>query len=163
MRRISFLIVFAGAVFNQLPAQSIEKENVIAVINKLFAGMYKGDSAMVRSVFATEVTSATVARDKDGKQVLRRESSIDEFVKAVGKPYPEPLTEEIWNIQVQIDGDLAQAWCDYAFYIGHRFSHCGADAFQLHKTTEGWKIFHLADTRRKDGCNIPEEIKKKHQ
>lgn len=151
------------AVLHQLPAQTSEKENVIAVVQQLFTGMYKGDSTLVRNAFAKEVTSATVLRDKDGKPVLRRESSIDEFVKAVGKPYPEPLTEEIWNIQVQIDGDLAQVWCDYAFYIGHRFSHCGVDAFNLHKTTEGWKIFHIADTRRKEECNIPEEIKKKHQ
>jgi hypothetical protein len=73
------------------------------------------------------------------------------------------LAEEIWNLKIQMDGDFAQAWCEYAFYYQNKFSHCGVDAFHLIKTTEGWKIFHLADTRRKENCIIPEEIKSKHK
>jgi hypothetical protein len=64
-------------------------------------------------------------------------------------------------VDIKIDGDFAQAWCDYAFYVGKNFSHCGVDAFQLHKTKEGWKIFHLADTRRRSGCVVPKEIEDK--
>ncbi len=146
-----------------LPAQSTEERTVATVINNLFGGMYTADSTMVRSAFASEVTMATAFKNKDGNPVLKREYSINDFVKAIGQPQPEPLTEEIWNLKIQIDGDFAQAWCDYAFYIGNKFSHCGVDAFQLHKSKEGWKIFHLADTRRKDNCNIPEEILKKHK
>ena len=59
-------------------------------------------------------------------------------------------------------GDFAQVWCDYAFYIGNTFSHCGVDAFQLHKQKDGWKIFHLADTRRTENCTIPKSIQQKH-
>jgi hypothetical protein len=66
-------------------------------------------------------------------------------------------------MKIQIDGDFAQAWCDYAFYVGHRFNHCGIDAFHLIREKDGWKIFHLADTRRKEGCHVPEEIQKKHK
>jgi hypothetical protein len=58
---------------------------------------------------------------------------------------------------------LAQAWCDYAFYVDKSYSHCGVDAFQLFKGKDGWKIFHLADTRRKTGCTIPKEIQDKHK
>ena len=146
-----------------LNAQTSEEANVAEVVNRLFTGMHNADSTMVRSVFANEVTMATSFRDKEGNPVLRREYSIKDFVKSVGKKQPEPLTEEIWNTKIQIDGDLAQVWCDYAFYIGIKFNHCGVDAFQLHKTQEGWKIFHLADTRKKEGCVIPDEIQKKHK
>ena len=45
--------------------------------------------------------------------------------------------------------------------MGKRFSHCGVDAFQLVKTAAGWKIFQLSDTRRKEKCEIPEEISKR--
>lgn len=144
-----------------LCAQASEEATVNAVINLLFKGMHEADSAAVRSVFATDVTMVTVLRNKEGIPTLRKDS-VDDFVKAVGQKQPEPLTEEIWNVKIQIDGDFAQAWCDYAFYIGHRFNHCGVDAFHLIRTTEGWKIFHLADTRRKEGCLVPEEIQKKH-
>jgi hypothetical protein len=163
MQKPLYLIFLLLLTFTCLRAQTAEEAAVTDVINQLFTGMYKGDSTMVRAAFARDVTSATSFRNKEGNPVLRRENSIDSFVKAVGQKQPEPLTEEIWNIKVQIDGDLAQVWCDYAFYVGHKFSHCGVDAFQLHKSKDGWKIFHLADTRRKEACNIPNEIQKKHQ
>ena len=31
-------------------------------------------------------------------------------------------------------------------------SHCGTDAFQLLRTTEGWRIVALADTYQAEGC-----------
>lgn len=143
-------------------SQTDDKQAINAVIKTLFDGMYEGDSSKVHSVFDESATMATVARNKMGEPVLRRESSMKGMLQAIGTPRKEKMTEEFWNVSIQIDGDFAQAWCDYAFYIDHTFSHCGVDAFQLHKTKNGWKIFHLADTRRKDGCNIPEEIKAKH-
>jgi hypothetical protein len=41
---------------------------------------------------------------------------------------------------------------EYTFYVGDQMSHCGVNAFQLMKTTEGWKIIGITDTRRKDNC-----------
>jgi hypothetical protein len=46
---------------------------------------------------------------------------------------------------------------NYAFFAGDTFSHCGVNAFQLFKGADGWKIFHIADTRRREGCEMPEE------
>lgn len=161
MRIPIVLALFLASTSLTLCAQASEEANVNAVINRLFTGMHEADSATVRSVFATDVTMVTVLRDKEDNPTLRKDSVVD-FIKAIGQKQPEPLTEEIWNVKIQIDGDFAQAWCDYAFYIGHRFNHCGVDAFHLIRTTEGWKIFHLADTRRKVDCRVPEEIQKKH-
>jgi hypothetical protein len=140
-----------------------EEAAVNTVLKTMFDGMYEGDSAKVHSVFAKSITMATIFRDKTGSPLIRQETSLDGFLKAIGTPHAEKWTEEFWNVSVQIDGDFAQAWCDYAFYVNHTFSHCGVDAFHLHKTNAGWKIFHLADTRRKDNCNIPEEMLNKHK
>jgi hypothetical protein len=163
MQKALFLILLLILNITLLSAQTSEEANVTEVVNRLFTGMHTSDSAMVRSTFAKEVTSATSSRNREGNPVLERDYSIEDFVKAVGRKKAEPWTEEIWNLKIQIDGELAQVWCDYAFYIGNKFSHCGVDAFQLYKSKEGWKIFHLADTRRKEGCIIPEEIQKKHK
>jgi hypothetical protein len=144
-------------------SQSSDEAAIKAVITQLFTGMEKGDSAMVHAAFTPEVTMATVYRDKADAPALRRESTLDDFLKAVGTPHPHVWYEEVWNLKVQLDGDFAQAWCDYAFYSGDTFSHCGVDAFQLFRDRYGaWKIFHLADTRRKTGCNIPKETERKH-
>lgn len=157
---VYFIVFLAGGICAQ---QNPDEKAVAAVIAQLFTGMEKGDSAMVRASFAKEVTMATVRKDKENNPLLTRESSLDGFLKAVGTPHPETWYEEIWNVKVQIDGDFAQVWCDYAFYVGKKFSHCGVDAFHLHRGKQGWKIFHLADTRRATGCEIPEEIQGKHK
>jgi Putative lumazine-binding len=156
------LIYSAIALTTPCLAQTQEDE-IKNTINRLFGAMEKGDSAKLHSAFADQVTMATVFRDKNNAPVIKHESSIADFLKAVGTPHPEIWYEEIWNVKIQIDGDFAQAWCDYAFYVGNKFSHCGIDAFHLYKVKEDWKIFHLADTRRKDNCNIPAEIQQKHK
>ncbi len=164
MRKTLMLAGFLVATSITIHAQPSEEQAVTETIHNLFTAMQKNDTVLFRSVFADAVTMATVAKNKEGKTVLIRETGIDGFVKAISKPNPNgALNEEIWNVRIQVDGALAQAWCDYAFYIGKTFSHCGVDAFQLVKTENGWKIFHLADTRRKDNCNIPAEITHKYK
>ena len=132
------------------------------VVQRLFEGMQKGDSVMVHSVFASQVSMATILRNSKDEPVIRHEDSIADFLTAVGTPHSDVWYEEIWDIKVEVDGDFAQVWCDYAFYLSDVFSHCGVDAFHLHREKTGWKIFHLSDTRRKTNCNIPEVVRKKH-
>lgn len=144
-------------------AQTAEKNAVESVIHRLFMGMEKGDSAMVGSAFQADVAFITIFRDTQNNPQLERENSSREFLKAVGTPHKDVWHEEIWNLSIQVDGDFAQAWCNYAFYLGNKFSHCGVDAFQLYREKTGWKIFQLADTRRKESCEIPETIRMKHR
>ncbi|MEJ0029506.1 MAG: hypothetical protein WDO15_03690, partial [Bacteroidota bacterium] len=102
---------------------------------------------------------ATVLKNKEGAMVLRQETDLKGFLDAVGTPHTEKWSEPIWEPKIQMDGNFAQVWAKYAFYLGKTFSHCGVDAFQLYKGQDGkWKIFHLADTRTKEGCNVPPTI-----
>ncbi len=144
-------------------AQHGDEAAVRDVITRLFKAMETRDTIALRNAFTPEVTMSTVVWDQSGKTRIRTENSIDGWVKAVGTPRPETFYEEIWNVKVNIDGDLAQAWCDYAFYIDKTFSHCGADAFLLVRSPEGWKIFHIADTRRKGDCEVPPEIRARRE
>ena len=146
----------------RLQAQKSDEE-VRTSIEQLFLAMQTGDSTLARSVFTENVTAATVSRDKTAKLKFEQEKGIDDFIKAIGSPHPKAWYEEIWGLKIEIDGDFAQAWCDYAFYLDSTFSHCGVDAFHLVKTDTGWKIFHLSDTRRKTNCDIPAEIREKHR
>lgn len=149
------LLFCAGVVQAQSQA---ELATVMKPITQLFTGMNLGDSAMVHRSFAKQVTMSSIGQDKEGKLRVTHESSIDNFLKAVGTPRPEPLSEPIWDVKINIDGNLASVWASYALYVGKRFSHCGADAFHLVKEPNGeWKIFHLADSRRKD-CTVPPSV-----
>jgi len=151
----SFLLVLFTA-----SGQAVEEKEIMKPITALFTGMATGDSALIHKQFDNVITMATVFKNREGKTVVRRENSLDGFLKAVAGEH-EPFNEPIWNVKIQVDGDLALVSCDYAFYLGKTFSHCGIDAFQLVKGETGWKIFHLVDTRRKDDCVIPDDVQAK--
>jgi hypothetical protein len=157
--------IFLTLIFATANAQTAaEKEAVMKPVKMLFEGMQKGDSTLARSAFAKKVTSARLGTDKNGKPFIQYESSIDGFIKAIGTPHKEAWNEVIWNEKIEIDGNLAQVWADFAFYLGKKLNHCGVDAFQLVKGEDGeWRIFHLADTGRTEGCKVPSSISKKFE
>jgi len=142
--------VVALAAAASLQAQDAERAEVMVVINRMFDGMRKGDSAMVRSTFHPSLTVAS-ASVRNGTPVLAA-GSADEFLNAVGTPHEQVWDERIWDPVVQVDGTLATAWTPYAFHLGDRLSHCGVNAFQLFKGSDGWKIIRITDTRRREGC-----------
>ena len=140
--------------FGQTGVSDARTDEVLAPIHRLFDGMRAGDSSMVRSAFhpiARLVT--TFYRDE---KPAHHVSTIDDFARAVGTPHEKVFDERTWDIAVDIRDNLASVWMKYAFYLGDDFSHCGVNSFELFATDEGWKIMHLADTRRKDDCEMPE-------
>ena len=148
-------MLFVGFVLTvQGQNQNKEKDSasVHAVILTLFDGMREADSAKVSSVFHKEVRMYSSFTSKEGKLMLKA-GKLSSFLNAIGTPHDKIWDEKIWNTKIVIDGGIAQVWTDYAFYISDDFSHCGVDAFDLVKDSLGnWKIIHLMDTRKKEGC-----------
>jgi hypothetical protein len=152
---MAFVLLAAMATPGPAAAQESEEAAVMAVVEAMFDAMRAGDSAAMRAVLHPSATGASVSV-MEGVPALTREASLDGFVQAVGAPHEEVWDERIWDAEVRIDGNLATGWMQYAFYLGDQFSHCGVDAFQLFKDEDGWKVFHIADTRRREGCETPE-------
>ena len=142
-----FLCLFAGY---QVMAQEDETAAVTKAVQQMFDGMRKGDSAMVSSVFHPKVSFAS-SFSREGVADVRF-SQPQAFLKAVGTPHDKVWDERISDLKITIDDNLAVAWMKYAFYLGGEFSHCGVNAFTLGKTSEGWKIIFVSDTRRRTGC-----------
>ncbi len=130
---------------------------VRATIDALFDGMRAGDPSAVRAVFHENARLHTALGPSDSTAV--EATSIDDFVEAVGQPREAVWDERIWDVEIQVDGPLANAWVPYAFYVGDDVSHCGVNAVQLVRQDDGWKILQLTDTRRQD-CTVPDEIRK---
>ncbi|MCA0931896.1 nuclear transport factor 2 family protein [Lutimonas saemankumensis] len=148
------LLIFSGStmIAQSINAPEHEKKEILNVIEKLFDGMREGDSSKVASVFDKEVSMLTSYTNKEGKKIISK-GDLSRFLTAIGTPHEKVWDEKIWNTQIMIDGGIAQVWTDYAFYVGTDFSHCGVDAFHLVRRGEsGWKIVHLMDTRKKEGC-----------
>lgn len=130
------------------------EQDVLAVIRRVFDGMRAGDSAMARSAFDASARLVGVSSDSAGSPRVSM-ADIDRFLAAVGRPRTEVWDERIWDTEVRVDGGLASVWTKYAFYRGDQFSHCGVDVFELVRRPDGWKIVHLADTRRTTNCWTP--------
>jgi hypothetical protein len=121
------------------------------VVNRLFEGMKKSDTAMIRSCFAPGGLLQSVATSREGKTILETEP-LDSFLAIIARPHTQLYDERIRFDDVKIDGPLAMVWAPYQFYLGDKFSHCGVDVFQLMKSADGWKIIYLVDTRRRQNC-----------
>ncbi|MDZ4698418.1 MAG: hypothetical protein SH809_01825 [Rhodothermales bacterium] len=154
------LVLSVGLVFSTPAVAQSEQEAVMAVITTLFDGMRAGDGEMVRGVFAEGASMSSVV-ERDGVTSLNP-GSPSGFADAVGQPHDEVWDERIWDAVVYVDGHLASVWTPYAFYRGTAFSHCGANSFQLMKGADGWKIVYLVDSRRTEGCEIPEAVQQGH-
>jgi hypothetical protein len=144
--------LFIILTFISIKAFSQTDEGAIKrVVNKLFEGMKKADTVLIRSAFTAEPLLQTVLRNKEGKSVVRTEP-LDSFLVAIGKPHKEVYDERITYDIIRIDGDLAIVWAPYKFFLDDKFSHCGVDSFQLVKINGEWRIQYLIDTRRKQDC-----------
>jgi imidazolonepropionase-like amidohydrolase len=126
-----------------------EREAVLAVVQRLWDGMRTRDTAVVRLVFDSAAALTRVStRDGDARVQV---TPVSGFIEALGRA-TEAWNERMFAPEVRIDGSLATVWTEYDFHLGSQFSHCGVDAFQLLKTSAGWKIVALSDTARREGC-----------
>lgn len=146
----AFLFLMTG-IFGTIQAQSSAEEEIQQTIETLFDGMRESDSAKVATTFSRDAIMQTVLKNEEGEVYLNN-GSLSGFLRAIGTEKNEIWDEKITGYEIKIDGELASAWTPYQFYRGENFSHCGVNSFQLMNTNNGWKIFHIVDTRRRDNC-----------
>ncbi len=133
---------------------SQDKEEIMKPIEQMFEGFISRNSASVRDAFVSSPSFYSLSEEGLSK------ADFENFLKFVGNPDRPEVAEPIWNIKINQDDNLATVWADYALLVDKKLNHCGVDAFQLIQTSTGWKIFHIADTRRKTPCNLPKKVKK---
>ena len=140
-----------SGLFAHAQSDQADFQQVKGAVEQMFDGMREGDSSKVREVMNENVIFQSTAI-REGKPVLSN-GSLERFLNAVGTPHDDIWDERIFNLKIEVDGPLATAWMDYSFYLGDKFSHCGVNAMTLFKSSDGWKIIYLVDTRRKENCS----------
>ena len=131
-------------------AQTAE-DSVKQVIDRLFTAMKNSDDSLLFTCFADSAILQTISKDKKGNVIVKQEN-LKDFGISISMAPKGSLDERIRYDVVKTDGPLAIAWTPYSFYYQEKFSHCGVNSFQLIKTSNGWKIQYLIDTRRRAGC-----------
>ena len=79
------------------------------------------------------------------------EIPISRFISSV-LASPGYLDERIYNPVVQVNNNLGTVWVEYDFFANGEFSHCGADAFMMGRSGDGWQIVQIAHTMVREGC-----------
>lgn len=128
-------------------AQKTDNDAIKESVEKLFTGMKNADTVMLKSVFADNAILQTISK----KEVVKTEKMQD-FLSSFSKLSKNDADEKIRFEAINIDGNLASVFTPYEFYYKGKFSHCGANSFQLVKQNNVWKIQYLIDTRRTN-CN----------
>ena len=149
MKKILILLVLAGFAVNA-NAQTAE-DSVKAVINNLFTAMKTSNVVLLKSVFADSAILQTI-ETRSGKVVVKTDAVAD-FIASISKLPTGAADEQISFSSIKIDADLASVWTLYKFYFNGKFSHCGANSFQLVRINGDWKIQYLIDTRRRVNCD----------
>jgi hypothetical protein len=141
------LISLAGSVL--VAQQPSEEKAVLAAVQRLFDAMASHDSAAAQQVLIPEGRYFSVRDTGAGAAVGG--ATHKEFAErlAGGK---EDMRERMWDSKVLIHGRIAVVWTPYDFHRNRKFSHCGVDAFNLIKTSEGWKIAGFVYTVEPAGC-----------
>ena len=149
---VAFVCIFS------FTAAHAQESQVRAVIAKMFQAMYKADTATLRTCFTPGATFMTYSYDSRGHSRAKGENLTD-FMRGVVLMGEADMEERLTNWQCLIDDGIASVWTPYEFYFEGKFSHCGANSFQLIEVQGEWKITMITDTRRKTKCLSDEESK----
>jgi hypothetical protein len=153
MRRSFPILLILFAITSPLSGQKTAHEDttgdVMKVVNRLFDSMRTRDTSSVRGVFIPDGRLISTAL-RNG-QPTTRILTLDDFVKLVNET-KEPYRERMFDPEVRIYGDMATVEGWYDFHVGERLTNCGVNAFQLVRTSGGWKIAHIASTIQTTGC-----------
>ena len=150
-RRLHLIALFVLGVPQLAAAQNrpAPELDVLRTVARLFEGMRNADSAMVRSTFAPGARFARVdARQSPGTIAY---DTPDGWLAGVANS-AKRWDERVYDVQVKVDDEMAQVWAPYTFYLDGKIRHCGVDTMELLRDGSGWKITHLSDTQRREGC-----------
>jgi hypothetical protein len=142
LRIFAVLLTATGAA---LCAESSDQGPLLAV-QQLFDAMRTHDGTAVRSLFVPGAMLFSIRQDGTPDT-----TPFGQFADHVGSGKGVWL-ERIWNPKVMEHDSVAAVWAEYDFHLNGNFSHCGIDSFSLIKTSAGWKITSVSDTRQKSGC-----------
>jgi len=127
-----------------------DQQAVKTVLTRLFDGMRTRDTALMHST----VVPSTILERTSATGELGEPIQMSRFIERVGQGTGPGGNEQIKDPKIEIDGPLASVWTYYTYTPGGqtKVDHCGVDAFLLRKGSDGWKIFHIADSSRNEGC-----------
>jgi hypothetical protein len=131
-------------------AQSSARDEVLGAVGAFLSAMQAKDANAMLARLDTTARFTLLRPSAAGSRIMLVPGA--EFVRMTTRPDGPTYLEATRNPVVQIDGDLATVWAEYQVILEGKVSHCGSDALHLARLGGRWKIVHLSDTFRREGC-----------
>lgn len=128
-----------------------EKAEVRAILDQVFDAMRAGDDETLKSLLLPDTSLDRISPDKP---VTRGDASG--WIGWVGTLSPGQADEQIFDVEIHVEGPLAVAWAPFTIAIDGELRSCGVNQFTLVKHSEGWKVAYLIDTHTPEKC-LPAE------
>lgn len=151
IKSIIFLLATSWPITSIFTQDVTDRQAIETVINDIFDGMRNADSSAVSALLHPSARLQNLSQNDEGISTIQTEA-IQDWLQAIVSYPAGTLDERLNSMAIEVDGDLASVWTDYAFYGGGNFIHCGVNAFQLFRSKKGWIVHQITDTRRKDNC-----------
>ena len=108
------------------------------------------DPELLRPLLRPYGTFTVVEEKPNGTRSLTS-GAWDAYLQAM-QPGPEKYEERMYNVEIRIDGIVADVWAPYNFFLDGKLWYCGINHFQL-VSEGGWKIQNVTWTQRTSGCS----------
>ncbi len=128
-----------------------EKAEVRAILDQVFDAMRAGDDETLKSLLLPDTSLDRISPDKP---VTRGDASG--WIGWVGTLSPGQADEQIFDVEIHVEGPLAVAWAPFTIAIDGELRSCGVNQFTLVKHSDGWKVAYLIDTHTPEKC-LPAE------
>lgn len=146
MKKTILTILTIALACGSVIAQN-DKQEVIDVVDQLFAGMKAKNAEQIKSVFSAEGQLVAIDKPRDGKGISKTRIFTGEaFAKMISEAKGPDFIESMPSPEARIAGDMAIVTGRYTFFVGDKFSHCGTNTFNLVRSETGWKIANGAST-----------------
>jgi Putative lumazine-binding len=144
--------ILPAALTTAKAASAQDEAEALAAVEQVFEGMRTANADMVREVFSPEARFA-VLDAREGPATIRSQS-VEGWIGAIGGSGGS-WNEQIYDVDVKVDGAMASIWTPYTFYLDGEVLHCGINSIELLRDADGWKVTQLSDTRREGDCPDP--------
>lgn len=124
-----------------------EKAEVRTILDQVFDAMRAGDDETLKSLLLEDTPLDRISPDKP---VTRGEASG--WIGWVGTLSPGQADEQIFDVEIHVEGPLAVAWAPFTIAIDGKLTSCGVNQFTLVKHSDGWKVAYLIDTHTPEKC-----------
>lgn len=150
-------ILLLSLVFSSIQCRNVqvendrhqqEQENIEETLLSYYQIMSERDWPSYKRFFSEEATLTTIWPTEDSNTPQIHTNTITEFLAQTGEgPDSQPIFEEkMTKAEINIRGNLAQAWVNYEAKFGSKDSlleWTGIDLFSFIKHNEEWKIVSL--------------------